>query len=82
MGYARNIIIVRTADAIIAVDGEYGTLSEISHELGFGFPVIGLKTWNPQLGDGTVDASILVCGTPHEAVAMAAAEADKRASIL
>lgn len=80
MGYARNIIIARTAAAIIAVDGEYGTLSEIAHGLGFGVPVIGLKTWILQRGDGTVDPGILVAGTPKEAVEMAVVEAGKRAS--
>ena len=31
IGYARNIIVVRTARAVIAIDGSYGTLSEIAH---------------------------------------------------
>ncbi|MFQ5750870.1 MAG: TIGR00725 family protein [bacterium] len=45
LGDARNIIIVRTAEVVIAVDGKYGTLSEISFCLKFNTPVIGLKTW-------------------------------------
>jgi uncharacterized protein (TIGR00725 family) len=45
-GEGRNVIIVRTADAIIAVGGEYGTLSEIAFGLKMGKPVIGIKTWN------------------------------------
>jgi len=45
MGDARNIIIVRSSDAVIAIDGEYGTLSEIAFCLRFGVPVVGLKTW-------------------------------------
>jgi uncharacterized protein (TIGR00725 family) len=45
--HARNSIIAHTADALIAVDGEYGTLSEIALGLKLGKPVIGLKTaWN------------------------------------
>ncbi len=40
---ARNVIIARSADGVIAVDGEYGTLSEIAFSLKFGKPVIGLK---------------------------------------
>jgi hypothetical protein len=40
---ARNVIIVRTADGVIAVDGEYGTLSEIAFALKFGKPVVGLQ---------------------------------------
>ncbi len=44
-GQGRNVIIVRTADALIAIGGEYGTLSEIAFALKMGKPVIGLKTW-------------------------------------
>jgi hypothetical protein len=45
MGDARNVIIIRTADAVIAVDGEYGTLSEMAFCLKFGKPLVGLRTW-------------------------------------
>jgi len=45
-GEGRNVIIARTADAIIAVGGEYGTLSEIAFGLRMGKPVIGFKTWD------------------------------------
>ncbi len=45
-GEARNIVIVRTADALIAIGGEYGTLSEIAFALKTGKPVIGLGTWD------------------------------------
>ena len=45
LGYARNVIVVKTGRAVIAVDGAYGTLSEIGHALGDGIPVIGLSTW-------------------------------------
>ena len=44
-GDGRNVIIVRTADAVIAVGGAYGTLSEIAFGLKMGKPVIGLHTW-------------------------------------
>jgi uncharacterized protein (TIGR00725 family) len=44
-GEGRNVIIVRTADALIAVGGAYGTLSEIAFGLKMGKPVIGLHTW-------------------------------------
>ena len=78
MGYARNVIIVRTAAAIIAVDGEYGTLSEIAHALGFGVPVIGLKTWTLTRGNGRADQGIVVAESPEEAVEKAVAAAEKR----
>jgi uncharacterized protein (TIGR00725 family) len=45
MGEARNIIIVRSAQALIAIGGEYGTLSEIAFALKLGVPLIGLQTW-------------------------------------
>ena len=45
-GEGRNIIIVRTADLLIAVGGEYGTLSEIAFALKMGKTVIGLHTWD------------------------------------
>jgi len=46
MSHARNAIIVRTADVVIALDGEYGTLSEIGLALACGKKVIGIKTWD------------------------------------
>ena len=45
LGHARNILIVRTADILVAISGGYGTLSEISIGLKLGKPVIGLHTW-------------------------------------
>ena len=61
MGYSRNVIVVHTGQAVIAVGGAYGTLSEIGHALSDGIPVIGLKTWSLTTnGDGTdiADANI------------------------
>jgi hypothetical protein len=45
LGEARNALVVRAADAVIAVGGEYGTLSEIALALKAGKPVVGLGTW-------------------------------------
>jgi uncharacterized protein (TIGR00725 family) len=45
-GEGRNVVIVRTADALIAVGGEYGTLSEIAFALKMGKTVVGLNTWD------------------------------------
>lgn len=44
MGNARNVLVVLNGDAVIAVDGGVGTLSEIGHALDFGRPVAGLQT--------------------------------------
>lgn len=46
LGLGRNVIIARSADALIAVGGEYGTLSEIAFALQMGKPVVGIRTWD------------------------------------
>lgn len=46
MGEMRNSLIVRASDALIAIGGGYGTLSEIALALKTGKKVVGLKTWN------------------------------------
>jgi uncharacterized protein (TIGR00725 family) len=46
LGYTRNSLVAMNADVLIAVDGEYGTLSEIAYGRIFGKPVIGLETWD------------------------------------
>jgi uncharacterized protein (TIGR00725 family) len=67
LGEARNVIIVRTAQAVIAADGEFGTLSEIAHALKLGIPVVGLNTW--QLAkEGQLVSAITEATTPAEAV--------------
>ena len=45
LGELRNGLVVRAADAVIAVGGAYGTLSEVALALKTGVPVIGLRTW-------------------------------------
>ncbi len=74
MGVARNVVIVKSSQAIIAVDGEFGTLSEIAHALDLGVPVIGLDTWVLSK-KGRLDRSIIVAHDPKEAVALAFAAA-------
>ncbi|HXJ64511.1 MAG TPA: TIGR00725 family protein, partial [Actinomycetota bacterium] len=46
MGEMRNALIARTADVVIAVGGEFGTLSEIAFALKIGKAVVGLGTWD------------------------------------
>ncbi|MCH8994016.1 MAG: TIGR00725 family protein [Chloroflexi bacterium] len=77
LGAARNTIIVLSADALIAVDGSYGTLSEIALALVHGKPVVGLKTWRLSDDAGLEDQSIVRANDATEAVerAIAAAEA-------
>jgi uncharacterized protein (TIGR00725 family) len=45
LGEARNALVVRAADALIAVGGAYGTLSEIALALKTGKPVVGIRSW-------------------------------------
>ncbi len=75
MGFARNAIIVLTADVLIAVDGSYGTLSEIAMALGYGKPVIGLETWKLTPGSGVEDDRIVRAEGPVQAVEQAIAAA-------
>jgi uncharacterized protein (TIGR00725 family) len=46
LGEARNALVVRAADAVIAIDGGHGTLSEIALALKAGKRVVGLRTWD------------------------------------
>jgi uncharacterized protein (TIGR00725 family) len=45
IGYARNLAVVASGEAVIAIGGEWGTLSEIGHARQFGRPVVALATW-------------------------------------
>jgi len=67
IGYARNITVVKSAQAVIAVGGSYGTLSEISHALQSGIPVIGLNTWSLSR-NSKQDNSIIPAQNATEAV--------------
>jgi uncharacterized protein (TIGR00725 family) len=61
MGHARNAVIAYTCDALIAVGGHYGTLSEIGFGLALGKKVIGLKSWD-------IDPGIIPARDPDDAV--------------
>ena len=67
IGYARNVVVVRSAKAVIAIGGSYGTLSEIAYALSGNIPVIGLNTWSISR-DGKQDDSIIYVQEPIEAV--------------
>jgi uncharacterized protein (TIGR00725 family) len=67
MGEMRNALVVRAADAVIAVGGGYGTLSEVALALKTGVPVVGIDTWPI---DGVTGVN-----TPADAVATALAHA-------
>ena len=69
-GYARNIAVVKSAQAVIAIGGSYGTLTEIAYALQSNIPVIGLKTWAISQND-QIDNSIVAADDPIEAVDIA-----------
>lgn len=71
MGEARNVLVVRTSDAVVAVGGGYGTLSEIAFCLKLGVPVVGLDTWKLSRGDDSGPDPIHRASSPEEAVRMA-----------
>jgi uncharacterized protein (TIGR00725 family) len=72
MGEARNALVVRTADAVIAVGGGVGTLSEIGLALKMQRPVIGLWTWEASVPeDPGKGLAILRANTAEEAVSLA-----------
>jgi len=70
LGEARNALIVRAADAMVAIGGGWGTLSEIALALKAGVPVVGVGTWEPAIG-GSVPPGIVAASGPREAVAEA-----------
>lgn len=73
MGQARNVIVVVAAHAVVAVGGEYGTLSEIAHALKIGKPVVGLHTWELAKEFAERDENVIAAFSPAEAVNLAIA---------
>ena len=71
LGYARNLLVVRSADALIAVGGKFGTLSEIAYAKIEGRPVIGLDTWT--LARADLPDPIVRAASPRDAVERALA---------
>ncbi len=70
MGETRNALIIRAADAVIAIGGEWGTLSEIAFAMRTGKRVVGLGTWELSKSGRSADG-ILSATTPEEAVRLA-----------
>ncbi|UCB42422.1 MAG: TIGR00725 family protein [Dehalococcoidales bacterium] len=69
-GHARNMAVVKSARAVIAIGGGYGTLTEIAYARESDIPVIGLNTWSISRNDQT-DDSIIVTEDPARAVDIA-----------
>ena len=73
LGYARNVLVVKTGHAVIAVDGSTGTLSEIAYALTYQKPIIGLHTWGLEAchDSSGEKMKILTADTPKKAASMA-----------
>ena len=67
IGFARNTMIPRTADALVAVGGRYGTLSEIAFALIAGKPVVTMGSWDLTLPDGAT-APLVSCDDAGAAI--------------
>ena len=67
LGELRNGLVVRAADAVVAVAGEHGTLTEVALALDLRRPVVGLGTWQLVRPDGSLDAGIVVVDDPVRA---------------
>lgn len=59
LGHARNVVLVQSADAVVAVGGSYGTLSEIAIAAKTGKEVYGYRTWDLP--------AVVRCASPEEA---------------
>ena len=77
LGEARNALVVRAADALVAIGGGWGTLSEIALALKAGRPVVGVRTWQPHR-DGRPVEGVLAAGGAREAVETALSLAGRR----
>jgi uncharacterized protein (TIGR00725 family) len=67
LGEMRNMLLVRASDVVIAISGEFGTLSEVAYALRLGIPVVGLNTWELHKA-GKVSDAIVNVDSPEEAV--------------
>ena len=76
MGEMRNALIVRSADALIAIGGGFGTLSEIAFALKTGVPVVGMGTW--ELDERGAGNAVVRATSPEDAVARAVEAAGRR----
>jgi uncharacterized protein (TIGR00725 family) len=74
LGEARNVVVVASADAVIAIGGAAGTLSEIALALKLGRRIVGLQTWELRAPDGSTPP-ILRARDPSEAVELALEDA-------
>lgn len=68
MGQARNLVLVLSAAAVVAVGGGWGTLSEIALALKHGIPVVTLGSWKLDRPDGATEPRLIAASSPEDAV--------------
>lgn len=66
MDQARNFVLIGSCDAVIAIGGEYGTLSEIAYALKSKIPVYGISTWDIP--------GVVTCTAPEDAIRRAVSD--------
>lgn len=76
LGNGRNLLVIRAGEAVIAIGGAYGTLSEIGLALSESKPVVGLNTWSVVKND-LLDCGIIVADSPEQAVEIAISQASE-----
>jgi uncharacterized protein (TIGR00725 family) len=69
LSHARNVVLVQSVDALVAVGGAYGTLSEIAIAMKIGKKVFGLSTWEVP--------GVVACSSPEEAAKAALGAASR-----
>jgi uncharacterized protein (TIGR00725 family) len=77
-GHARNLAVVASGEAVIAVGGEWGTLSEIAYARKLGRPVVAIRSWALRNRAGT-DLGIVEAETAEQAVSAALVESGRSA---
>jgi uncharacterized protein (TIGR00725 family) len=80
LGEARNALVAGAAAAVVAIAGEYGTLSEIALALRAGTPVVGVRTWALVRPDGEADSGLIAVDDPAEAALIAVRLAEAAAA--
>lgn len=80
LGYARNALVVKAGHAVIAINGGFGTLSEIGYALTYEKPLIGLHTWELHPYSEEYVPYIIKANSPEEAVSLAIEKAKEKLS--
>lgn len=71
LGQGRNVLVVRSADAVVVVGGSWGTLSEVAHAVRGGVPVVAVHGWQVRDEDGRPVGGVRLAASPAEAVRLA-----------